>query len=382
MNVINLKKFIEAYPEGSRLCMIYVTRGRSLFATTSSSFMSSQFPQSKEVFHENAFLNYLSWKRAIEKAYGSRYDLVFTKKDVESDFLPDNFYSYGLSTGDQLGDWFKSIRDSIQLAKEESLDKIIIVPAHWFYDNVEDAVDMRELNDLPISPTEDMQTGVYELTYCENSEGNSMPCESEDSVAQITICPAYGNLTEEFATAYYVVLQGTLERFGLYPWWVFIQNKASKLITKLSGGTVEATDFAIGGAKIVIPADPYPDRPESFTPETVIPPGDPSNTNNCLWEDTVITIGQRSNPPLMKRGQPIGPAVHFGPYRNIFNRDVTITIPYSMFQQVNNAEEVKVYIYNHVTNDWDDIEPENVDLEKRLVTFKTQVLGLFRVGMR
>jgi hypothetical protein len=40
---------------------------------------------------------------------------------------------------------------------------------------------------------------------------------------------------------------------------------------------------------------------------------------------------------------------------------------------------VASFIYNHVTNDWDAIEPEQV--ANGLVTFKTQVLGLFRAGV-
>ena len=84
----------------------------------------------------------------------------------------------------------------------------------------------------------------------------------------------------------------------------------------------------IKGAKIEIPADPYPDRPERFTVKTAIQPNDPNDTNDCLWEDTVITIGHQLNPPPMNHALPMGPAVHFGPYRNFFNRDVTITLPY------------------------------------------------------
>jgi hypothetical protein len=33
-----------------------------------------------------------------------------------------------------------------------------------------------------------------------------------------------------------------------------------------------------------------------------------------------------------------------------------------------------------VTKDWDPIEPESVDTVNKLVTFKTQVLGLFQAG--
>jgi hypothetical protein len=39
------------------------------------------------------------------------------------------------------------------------------------------------------------------------------------------------------------------------------------------------------------------------------------------------------------------------------------------------------YIYNHVTEDWDPITPESVNEVTELVTFKTQVLGLFQASV-
>ena len=100
---------------------------------------------------------------------------------------------------------------------------------------------------------------------------------------------------------------------------------------------------------------------------------------DCLWEDLTISIGVQENPPTIQTAQAIGPAVHLGPYRTLFNRDVTITIPYDT--QSEDTGNVTVYIYNHLTEDWDALETGNVDVDKRLVTFKTKVLGLFQVGL-
>jgi hypothetical protein len=44
-----------------------------------------------------------------------------------------------------------------------------------------------------------------------------------------------------------------------------------------------------------------------------------------------------------------------------------------------NPSKVKPYIYNHVTQDWDALEPDSV--AGGMVTFKTDVLGLFRAGV-
>jgi hypothetical protein len=95
-----------------------------------------------------------------------------------------------------------------------------------------------------------------------------------------------------------------------------------------------------------------------------------------MWEDTEIKIGYRESAPDMNDVEPSRPAVRVGPYRTFFNRNVSITIPYSGV----GSRDLMVYIYNHVLDDWDPIEPESVDTAKKLVTFKTQVLGLFQAG--
>jgi len=380
MNIVNFKDALAKYPEGSKIGIVYVTRGLPWKAPEGSWLMGRQHPFSKEVYHENAYLNYLSWKKALQKVYGDRYDLVFTSGGVESDIREDNFFTYGVNTEDENAGVFLSIRDAIQLAKADGLDKLIIAPCHWLYDAHDVLFIMREGNKLPIPPVENLQAGVYEYTHCEDMVGSEVTCGTAGAT-EITTLSAYSHLDQEFATAYYVILRGTLERFGLYPKETNVKIQASQLVTKLLGGTVEVNASDIKGAKIEIPADPYPDRPDSFTPDTEIPPNDPGDTNDSLWEDTVINIGHQTNPPAMKSAKAAGPAVHFGPYRNFFNRDVTITIPYSKDEKVGSAEAVKVYIYNHLTDDWDPIDPDSVDQTNRLVTFKTQVLGLFRVGV-
>ena len=381
MNIINLKPYIEAYPEGSTIGIIYITRGLPWGIIPSSWAMGTQHPWHLEVFHENAYLNYLSWKRALQKAYGDRYNLVFTKESVESNLLRDNFYTYGLYVGEKLGGHFYGLRDTIQSAKEDGIDKLILAPCHWFYDGFDNLFDMRLLNDILLIPKEDTEAGIFDLTYCEDAEGNEVDCNSEDTAAEVTVAPSYSLLPTEFATSYYVVLRGTLERFGLYPDGLNIIAEVSKMVTKLDGGTLEVTNpsSTIMGAKIEIPADPYPNWPEGFTPESAVPINDPTDTNDCLWEDTVITIGCQLNPPLMNGALAVGPAVHFGPYRNFFNRDVTITIPYNTGST--DGQTVAVYIYNHLTEDWDLITPESIDKNNKRVTFKTQVLGVFQVAV-
>lgn len=380
MNVMNLKEHIEAYPRGSTIAMIYVTRGLPWGSNEIPAPMGTIHPWSKEVYHENAFLNYLSWKKAMQEAYGDRYNLVFTKNGGESDLLEDSFYSYAVYSGSQLGGHFKSVRDSIQEVKASGIDKMIIAPCHWNFDNFDTLVLLPAESNLAMVPKEKMAAGIYYHTYCEDMEGNEVECGSSNAVAEITLGPSYTHLTREFATAYSVVLRGTLERFGLYPEGEGPIVEASRLINKLAGGTVEVTEASspIAGTRVEIPADPYPDRPDAFTKETGIPINDPTDTNDCMWEDTTITIGYRDNPPPMNSAKPVGPAVHLGPYRTFFNRDVTVAIPYDADASLEQA--VKVFIYNHLTEDWDPVPHESVDADTGSVTFRTKVLGLFQVA--
>lgn len=378
MNVMHLRKYIETYPEGSTIGFIYITRGLPWGSVPGSSAMSTQHPWHLEVYHENAYLNYLSWKKALQKAYGDRYHLVFTRRGVESDMLTDNFYAYGLYTGDKLGGHFQSIRDVMQAAKADGIEKLILAPCHWFYDDFDNLCDMRLQNGIPLVPREKTAAGIFDLTYCEDAEGSEVICGSDGAVAEVTVVPSYSHLPEAFATSYYVVLRGTLERFGLYPAGSTMATGISQMVTKLDGATLEVTDPAstIRGAGIVIPADPYPAWPEEFTPQAAVPINDPRETNDCLWEDTVISIAQQLNPPVMEGSEPVGPAVHFGPYRTFFNRDVSISIPYDTAAAA--GKEVKPHVYNELTKSWDELQAESV--KNGLITFKTQVLGLFRAG--
>lgn len=381
MNSMNLKEHIEAYPEGSTIAMIYVTRGLPWGSSETPGPLGTIHPWSKEVYHDNAFLNYLSWKKAIQEAYGDRYNLVFTEGDVESDLLEDSLYSYGVYKDDKLGGHFHTVRSRVQAVKESGIDKMIIAPCHWYFDNFDTIILVAKENDLAMIPKENLAAEIFYHTYCENMEGNEVECGSTDAVAEITLAPSYSHRTNEFATSYYVVLRGTLERFGLYPVGEEPVIEATQMVTKLAGGTVEVIESTspIHGAKLEIPSDPYPDRPDGFTPETAIPINDPSNTNDCMWEDTTITIGYQETPPPMGDEESAGPAVHFGPYRTFFNRDVTVTIPYDVDSP--GAQSLNVYIYNHLTEDWDLIPHESVDHGNHLVSFKTKVLGLFRVAV-
>jgi hypothetical protein len=389
INIKNLRPFIEHYAEGSTIALVYVTRGLTWGkAETTGTAFGAAHPWSKEVYHENAYLNYLSWKKALQKEFGSRYTLVFTKNNIASDNRTDNFYSYGLSTDVDLKGYsneggkkvYYGLRDALDMAKASGYDKIIVAPCHWNFDNLDTAIRMKQLAKLPLTPKALMDNGTFEHMSCENASGRQVDCDNTTATAEITVAPSYSKLPEEFATAYFVMLRGALEQFGLYPGDEKIVPAASRLITKLKGGRLWVLKpFSPAfRSSIVIPADPYPAKPEEFSPDNATAVSGPADTNDCLWEDTKITIAWRKNPPAMQQGvMAVGPAVHFGPYRTLFNRDVTVRIPYRVFAAL--GKEAQAYIYNHVTGSWDALETEKAP--GGMLQFKTKVLGLFRAGV-
>jgi hypothetical protein len=388
MNIKSLRPFIENYAEGSTIAIVYVTRGLTWGKAETSSWFGTAHPWCKEVYHENAYLNYLSWKQALQKEFGSRYHLVFTKNDIDSDNRTDNFYSYGLSTDVDLKGYsneggkkvYYGLRDAIDMAKQSGYDKIIVAPCHWNFDNLDTAIRMKQLAKLPLTPKALMDNGTFEYTSCENAAGREVDCDNTTATAEITVAPSYSKLPDEFATAYFVMLRGALERFGLYPQDEKIVPAASRGITKLKGGRLWVLNpfNPAFRSSIAIPADPYPAKPDDFSPDNATAVSDPANTNDCMWEDMKINIAWRQNPPAMQEGvRAVGPAVHFGPYRMLFNRDVTIRIPYRFFAAL--GKEVTAYMYNHVTGQWDALETERA--AGGMLKFKTKVLGLFQAGV-
>ena len=264
--------------------------------------------------------------------------------------------------------------------RQSGYDKIIVAPCHWNFDNLDTAIRMKQLAALPLTPKALMDNGTFEHTSCETASGKEIDCGDDNASATITVAPSYSKLPEEFSTAYFVMLRGALERFGLYPQDEKIFRAASRRITKSKGGRLWALNpfNPAFRSSIAIPADPYPTQPDEFSPENAVAVSDPANTNDCMWEDMKMNISWRQNPPDMQAGvTAVGPAVHFGPYRTLFNRDVTVRIPYRFFAAL--GKEVTAYIYNHVTRQWEAIETEKA--AGGMLQFKTKVLGLFRAGV-
>ena len=132
------------------------------------------------------------------------------------------------------------------------------------------------------------------------------------------------------------------------------------------GGTVSVTDTSseILGAQVEIPAD-------------------------ALSENTIIAISElvEEIPPFPEDIIGIGSPVHFGPEGLVFNKPVTIKLPYTE-EDLENAgvsdpQELDVYTFNTTTSTWELVEgPKTVDEENMLVMIDVTHFSIFQLGVR
>ncbi|MCC6170526.1 MAG: hypothetical protein IT481_00685 [Gammaproteobacteria bacterium] len=91
------KKHLDNIEPGSEVAILYTTYGLPFPDRPAQGPFSAPHPWSKEVYHENAYNNYVSFKRYLEAYYGDRYALHFNPQGRSGDRRRDNYYSYGLA---------------------------------------------------------------------------------------------------------------------------------------------------------------------------------------------------------------------------------------------------------------------------------------------
>ena len=123
---------------GADVAVLYTTYGLPFPDRQGPGPFSAPHPWSKEVYHENAYNNYIAFKRYLEAYFGSRYALHFNPVGKSGDKRLDNYFSYGLSvpadfTAKDTDQKFLTLRQNIDQAKREGRKNIIAVLSHWYY---------------------------------------------------------------------------------------------------------------------------------------------------------------------------------------------------------------------------------------------------------
>lgn len=402
-------------PGTDPVAILYTTYGNPWPGSSPNAATVNPFgvyhPWVSDVYMENAYLNYLSFKRYAEDALAGQYNLIYNRPDRAGDNRTDNYYTYGMfqpefyTVPGETESEFKNIRENIDLAKQDGRKEIVVLLSHWYYDSIDNGLAIRDVNRLPINTKQDLENDKFWIDWCESaavSDANApwtevdptnYECSNPNDV-HIVLTETFDNVSDEFILNYATIIRGGVERYGVFP-DLGITIEAQADISKTTGGTAAITRGRRAGAKIEVPPDPDPNLPEGYYPtadhaivyETINNPE--TDLKQGAWSDFTAYVGEQKfaapGQPLPELAGSVGPAVFFGPYRTFFNTPARITLPYTRLR-VRNPKNIRPYIYNELTKGWDQVYPapggQGIEVSRpaRTVSFDAQVLGIFALA--
>lgn len=388
------KKHLDRLARGSEVAVLYTTYGLPFPDRPTPGPFSAPHPWSKEVYHENAYNNYISFKRYLAAYYGDRYRLHFNPQGKSGDLRLDNYFSYGLSvpqdfTAADPQNRFLTLRENIDLAKREGRREILVLLSHWYYDGRDPLLAIRKLQQIPLNTRTDFREGKRWVEWCERRDSPTpVACNPADpGISRLQYSETFDAWAREFSIGYANNIRTAIERFGVFPGNVNLSIMARGAIDREGGGTVEVTSGDLRGARVVIAADAHPGEPEAFDAKTYRAFTDPADNLVSAWDSFEAYIGTQDAPVahLADHGEAVSPAVLFGPYRTIVNRPATFTLPIAGKRRLA-ADEIgrlRAFVYNEASLGWDPVfvpagsAPLRYDPKTRTATFDTQVFGIF-----
>ncbi len=420
----NLSRHLQAINPGSEVSVIYTTWGLPWpGGNPNAGPFSTPQPYIREVFHESAYLNFLSFRAyamaAFDQSQGGAYKLNFSKSGGvgSPDARTNALFAYAKSTSEQLGypdDPLRhtTVRENLEKAiLGDGRDEIIILLSHWYNNSSQTGLDIRMVNDLPLNTPEEMRNDVFSKTWCERYSGPgdyeqmALPGQGCPSgFARVQLTETFNDFSEAFTLGFANRIRGGVERFGVFP-DVGVSVSARGDIRKGQGGIVEVEQGPLRGARLVVQPDPRPDEPEGYRwedryrpdsdehpntgPEVVRAVNDYVNAASFLdsaKDDFSAYIGAQAmsdlNTEMPIPEGAVSQVVLFGPYRTIFNAPARVTLPYDPVR-IEDPAEIRPYIYNDLTRDYDPVysivggAPLSIDQAASTVSFDIQVLGNF-----
>jgi hypothetical protein len=386
-----LARHVRRRPPGTEVVVIYTTYGLPFPGTSGWGPFAAVYPLATEVYHENAYFNFLSFKRYALAGLGD-YRLVFNPRGRAGDLRTESYYAYALFPPQFFGapddpSRFRTLREQIDGAKREGRKDIVALLSHWSHTNADNLIAMRKLNGLPYNSRAEIAAGQYWSEWCEAPDAEGMVTCEAPSAVRITLSEVFDGQADDFGRTYAQVIRGGIEQFGVMP-DLGVGIAARGPVSARDGGDVAATRGPLAGARLSVPADPAPGEPERFTPDDHAIALDPTRPLVGAWQDFEAFIGSQEagveTAAIGRHGRALGPVVLVGPYRTIFNKPARVSLPLSVRGDAAPAT-VQPLIFNEITRDWDPVhdvaggaEPV-LDRERGLVTFDTQVTGLFAV---
>ncbi|MCB2106093.1 MAG: hypothetical protein KDE14_00275 [Rhodobacteraceae bacterium] len=420
MVAYGLKRHFDLVAPGGDVALVYTTYGLPWpGGNPKAGPFSAPQPFIQEVYHENAFLNFLSFKPYALAQYGRDYDIDWTPPGIDpaSTVRTENYYAYGMTEAARIRfdgdpDGFRTLREVIEQAvREDGHREVILALSHW-YDNSQNILfDLRFLNQIPLNTIAEMDAGTQWQVWCERYTG---PGAFEQVAARDRTCPdgyarlqvteAFDDIIDMFSLGYAQRIRGGIERFGVFP-NLDIKVSARGAVTKAGGGTVAVNDGPLAGARLAVPADPRPGAPDGYAwdkvwrpagekfayngPDAIHPINAYTDSDDYLdaaKDDFDAFIGTQSDALPGRRlpvpGNAISPVVLFGPYRTLFDAPARITLPIDL-NAMTDPSKVMPVIYNDLTGAYDPVYPiagssgVSVDESAGTVSFDVQTLGNF-----
>jgi hypothetical protein len=384
------KQNLDNVAVGSEVAILYTTYGLPFPGREAPGPFAAPHPWAAEVYHENAYNNYIAFKRYLEAYYGDRYRFVWNPTGATGDKRRDNFFSYGIFTPEDSRTRdpelrFRTLRENIDRAKRDGRREIIAVLSHWYYNGRDPLLAVRVMQKIPLQTREEVRAGKLWKLWCERVDSpEPVPCNTNDpNVVRLQYSETFDSWAEAFGIGYAHVIRGAVERFGVLPRGVTVAARGA--IDRTTGGTVRVDIGPLRGAALRVAPDAHPGKPESFTIKEHEVFDDPADNFVSAWDDFEGYIGS-DNAPVERaddQGKRVSPAILFGPYRTIVNRPATITLPV----RARRAERARLraFVLNEVSLQWEPVFPPaggaalTFDKRANTVSFDTQVFGTFVV---
>src|SRR6478735_9572904 len=251
------QRHIDAIPKGQKVAVIYNTYGLPWpGSTTTTGPFGQPHPWSAEVYHENAFNNYLSFKRYAEDRWGKTHKLKFTKPGATGEKRLESYFSYSLYAPEDItppaepDKAFLTLRQNIDQAKAAGEKNIVVVLSHWYLNHHLTYLQSRVMNKIPLNTREEIAANEVSKTWCE-LPGATTPdnCKTKGAI-KLQYGEAFDDEMKTFATGYGQSIRGGVERFGELPKSVHAVAKGA--VDKTAGGVVEVTSGLFKGTKLEV----------------------------------------------------------------------------------------------------------------------------------
>lgn len=383
-----LRPHLESRQQGSDVTIIYTTYGMPFPGGNDRGPFAVAHPLVADVYHENAYLNYQSFKRYANAEFGGEFNLQFNHNEAVSDKRTDSYYAYAMFPSNFYGKpndplRFPTIRENIDRAKTEGRREVIVLLSHWNYNNTDNMLGMRNLNKIPFNSRDEVDQGKYWKDWCERVDSyQPVACDGEgEDLIRISFTEVFDKQAEAFGIGYGNRIRGTVERYGLLPPGIEVIARTN--ISAEKGGALAVRSGVLAGVKLEVAADPAPAKPEIFRYNKYEAFVDPARPFTSAWFDFEAYIATQDLSKGLAKNL-VGPPVLIGPYRTIVNKPARITLPFDK-TKVTATQTPMPVIYNEVSGRWDPVydvaggTANTVDRERATLSFDAQVLGLFSV---